>query len=646
MPRSPSAPTLAPPAGHAWRLPAGMLLLAVLAVAAFIGTLHAGFIWDDDAFLTDNPLIRSADGLRRFWASSDPVDYWPVTSSMLWAEWRLWGPHAAGFHAVNILLHAVECVLLWRVLARLGVPGAFLAAALFAVHPVNVDTVAWITQRKNLMAMLFFLLSVGAFVRAEEGRARPGSPARLLGPWDWASLGAFALAMLSKGSVAPLPAVLLCVVAWRRPLGWTDLRRQAPFAAIAVLLTAVNFRFTVHAAAEVASRTPLLGRLAGAGHVLWFYLSKAAWPSGLSFIYPLWDTDPRSAAAWLPLLFAAALTAALWLLRGRIGRGPFLCWVAFASCLVPVLGLTDVYFMHYSLVSDHYQHLALTAALIPPAAAASWWASRPGQRVPATLFSCAAVVSLLVLSRAHAEDYRDVETLWSSTLAHNPRAWIAYDNLANEYLRQGRAAEARDLCARGLGLEPNQAKLRATQGLALARLGQTEQAVIELRAAAQMDPTAPETFDNLGMVYLERGQLALAGQALEESLRLNPVNFRAMNNLGIALARSGRLDQAADLFTRATIIRSDFADAHYNLGNALHALGRDGEAETAFRRAIESDPGHTGAHVNLGNLLLASGRTEEAIGHYERALELNPRRQDARHNLEVARGRLGVAPGK
>jgi tetratricopeptide (TPR) repeat protein len=613
--------------------------LVLAAMVTYAGAPRAGFIWDDDMFLTENPLIRASDGLRRLWFSGEPVDYWPVTSSTLWFEWRLWGLNPAGYHLVNVLLHALEVLLVWRVLTRLRVPGAFLAAAVFAVHPVNVDTVMWITQRKNLMAMLFYLASILLFLKAEDSRPGGVEPRVWpLGKWLWLSLASFALAMLSKGSVAMLPVVLLGIVAWRRTVTWRDAARLAPFFAVAAVLTFLNFRFTVHSASEVASTAGFAQRLLGAGAVVWFYLLKAFVPVHLMFIYPQWAVRVSDPLWWLPLGAALGLTALLWLMRRSWGRGPLFAWLYFCVSLVPVMGFTDVYFMHYSLVSDHYEHLALIGAIAAAAAAFALW--RRSAQGPLRLAGDAAAALVLAclawLSSAQCADYANVETLWRTSIARNPRGWIAYDNLATELLRQGRAAQAEALCREGLRLEPDQPRTRATLGIALDSEGRFDEAIAELRASAAAQPGVAQTYDNLGKALMDAGRMAEAVANFEAALGIDPSSPKTLNNLGTAYAREGRLDDAVACLRRALAIRGDFAEAHYNLGNALHGQGRDADAEAEFRLAIASDPGLAGARVNLGNILLGRGRLDEAIAQYRRALELNPRLANARHNLEVA----------
>src|ERR1035438_4852059 len=214
------------------RLLLGVLLLAGLTVLAYVPALAGGFIWDDDTFLTRSPFIKAADGLRRLWLTTQAPDYWPLTSTTLWVEWRIWGMRAGGYHATNVLMHIGEALLLWTILKRLKIPGAYLAALIFALHPVNVESVAWITQRKNLVAMLFFLLSILCFLETDPGAPAPRPRS---GRWYGLSLLAFVLALLGKGSVAPLPFVLLGIIWWHRRPGVGDWIRITPFFAVAAI---------------------------------------------------------------------------------------------------------------------------------------------------------------------------------------------------------------------------------------------------------------------------------------------------------------------------------------------------------------------------------------------------------------------------
>ncbi len=605
-----------PPRAAPNALWAGALLVAVT-LLAYLPVLRAGFIWDDDTFLTQNALIKAADGLRRFWATTQATDYWPVTSTTLWVEWRLWGMQAAGYHATNLLLHIAECLLLWRILARLRLPGAFVAALLFAVHPVNVESVAWIAQRKNLVAMLFFLGSIYCFVRKETGSTAPGTvragaDGRM---WYWLSLAAFVLAMLSKGSVAMLPLVLLGLIGWRRRIEPRDLLQLLPFFVVAVGLAALDVWFQEHGGTEAIRNAGALERLLGAGGVIWFYLGKALWPVNLIFVYPQWHIDPANWRWWLPLLSAIAVTVLLaraaWARRveGLPRSAPLAAWLYFCVMLVPVMGLTDVYFMKYSLVADHYQHLALIGVA---ALAGTLWARWPFRGKAA--IAAAAVAALAALTWRQCLNYRDAETLYRATIASNPSCWMAHNNLGNLWA----------------GVP-----------------GRLNDALAQYEEAMRLRPDLPEMHNNLGEVWMKLpGHLNDAVAELEEALRLKPDYAGAHNNLGDALlAMPGRAEEAVAQYREALRLQPDYAEARNNLANALATMpGHLADAIAEYEQTLRLNPGLAEAHNNLGYALMRiPGRLNDAIAQYEQALRLKPDYAGAHLNLGAALLRL---PGR
>ena len=298
--------------------PQAGLLLAGLVCFAYFPSISGKFILDGDILLTENALIKAPDGLFRFWYATQQPDYVPLTSTTLWFEWRLWGMHPTGYHVTNLALHIAAALLVWRILWTLSIPGSYLAALLFAVHPVNVESVSWVIQRKNTLSMLFFLLSILWYLRDEEDRDPRGEGTRgwkaTLSPgrWYWLSLLAFALAMFSKGSVAVLPLLLLLIVWWQRGriTKW-DLLRSAPFFLVAAVLTPVIVWFVTHGSQEPVRNVTFLQRLLGAATAIWFYLSKALAPIQLVFVYPLWHIRTSDVLWWLPLSAAASVTALL-----------------------------------------------------------------------------------------------------------------------------------------------------------------------------------------------------------------------------------------------------------------------------------------------------------------------------------------------
>jgi tetratricopeptide (TPR) repeat protein len=583
-------------AGHwSW----GALLLLVAVVAAYWPIFHAGFIWDDDTFLTANPLIQAADGLKSFWFTARAVDYWPVTSSTLWVEWRLWGAHPLGYHATNLALHWAECLLLWAVLRRLGVPAALLGALLFAVHPVNVESVAWITQRKNVLALFFYLGSAWFFLAGDPPSRRAYA----------ASLFAFLLALLSKASVVILPVALLGTLAWRRKVERKDVLRLAPYLLIAVALAAVNLWFQARLPAGPIRTVDVTQRILGAAAALWFYLGKAVLPIRLMFFYPQWTIQADRLLWWFPLAAALGVTAVLGLNRKQWSRRWLFGWGYFALALLPVLGFVDIYYQRFSLVADHYQHLAILAVVT---LAATYWARwRSAARQPWLPFAVAAagLAALTVVSRMQCAQYHDAETLYRATLALNPNAWLAENNLGLLLDQTGRPGEAVVHVQRALAINPQCAEAENNLGLFRAEAADLPAAIGHYERALQLTPSYAEARNNLANVLRRKGQLAAAIAQYELALRAAPgmpgirLNLaRTLAEYGLAQAEQGALNEAVDRLERAVAVQPDYVPAHANLGVALAQLGRYREARMHLEIAHRLAPADASIAANLQRL--------------------------------------------
>ncbi len=324
-------------------LAAAALVLAVF--LAYQPAWHGRFVWDDDTHLLNNPVIHRPDGLTQAWLSGDYLNYWPVTFTVYWLEYNAWGLDPLGYHLVNIALHALSALLVWQVLERLRIPGALLAAALFALHPVNVESVAWISQLKNVLSLSLGLLSMLFYLRHE----RDGGWWRLA-----ASVGLFVLSALAKGMLLTLPAVLLACAWWQRGrIGRRDLLRVVPFLLIAALMVCVEVsRQHAGMGNTVVRSDGLLGRAAVAGCAVWFYFWKVIWPANLLFVYPRWNISQRDLWAYLPGVLLAAILAIAWWRRRTWGRPLVMLIVCYVALLLPILGFADIIFMQYSLVAD------------------------------------------------------------------------------------------------------------------------------------------------------------------------------------------------------------------------------------------------------------------------------------------------------
>jgi len=502
---------------------AALGLLALL--LAYEPALRAGFIWDDDVYVTDNANLVEPGGLRRIWLEPrTSPQYYPVVHTSFWIEQRLWGSAPFGYHLVNVLLHFAAALLVWRLLERLGVPGAALAAAVFALHPVHVESVAWVTERKNVLSGVLYLAAFLAYLRFDAG-----------GPGRWRAYalasGLFLGALGSKTVTASLPAAVAVVLWWRD--GRLEPRRLAPLlpllalGAAAGLATAWLEAAHVGASGEEWSLSPV-GRCLVAARALWFYLGKLAWPAPLSFIYPRWEIDPAQPWQWLPLGAALALGAGLWALRGRLGRGPLAAALLFAGTLFPALGFLNVYPHRFSYVADHFQYHASLAPIALAAAAAARGARALGPRLPAAapgvlaLLLCAA---LGARSWQQAHVYRDRETLWRATVAENPRSFLAHNSLANILLRRGEIEDALRHYRVAVAIRPDDVSSANNLAWALAtaadpRLRDGPRAVeLAERAAAATAFGAPVVLDTLAAAYAEVGRFGDALQVAQRGIR-------------------------------------------------------------------------------------------------------------------------------
>jgi tetratricopeptide (TPR) repeat protein len=615
---------------------AGVGLITIAVCAAYFPSLNGGFILDDDLLLTANPLIKAADGLYRFWLTTEAYDYWPVANTSLWIEWRLWGMNPTGYHVTNLILHIVESCLIWSILRKLSIPGAFLAALLFAVHPVNVETVAWIVQRKSLLAMLFFLLSILGYLQAE---TEPPTPSHLSSSatdrWYWLSLLAFVLAMLSKGSVAVLPVLLLGIVWWLRPLRKRDLLRTAPFFLVAVVLVLVNVWFQTHGTKTEFRAASFAERLLGAGAVVWFYLYKALVPVDLAFIYPQWHVHADQWPWRLPLLAAVAATCVLWWYRRSWSRPLLFAWGYFCVALLPVMGFTDVGFMQHSLVADHYQHTALIGIIALVAAGWGTWQQRaqgPARWLP-NVVAVAVGGVLALLTWQQSKLYADAVTLYQATLEKNPASWLAHNNLSPLLFQAGRPQQAIEHLEQVLRLKPDYTEAHQNLGAVLSQVGRPREAIEHLELVLRLKPDAPDAHYNLGIALAMLGQLEEAIEHYQQTLRLQPDFAEAHSNLCPLLLQVGQRQEAIEHCEQALRLRPEYPEAHYNLGNALAEAGQRQEATAHFREAVRLKPDYPEAQYNLGKILFQAGQRQEALERYQQALRLKQDYPEAHNNL-------------
>ncbi len=637
-------------------LPGALIFCAVL--LAYLPAVRGGFLWDDNAHVTRADL-QSVDGLRRIWFEVGATQqYYPLLHTAFWVEHRLWGDSEVGYHLMNLLLHAAAACLVVAIVRRLALPGAWLAGFIFALHPVCVESVAWISEQKNTLSTVFCLGSAFLYLGFDRDRRR----SRYVG----ASV-LFVLALLTKTVTATLPAALLVIFWWQRGrLNWSrDLRPLVPWMALGVtggLFTSWVERTFI--GAQGADFTlNLVERCLLAGRVTWFYLGKLAWPADLMFIYPRWSID---AAVWWQYLFplgALALVAGLFLLArrpenplARAAAAGLAGLLIFAVTLFPAMGFFRVYPFRFSYVADHFQYLA-SLGLIVPLAAGLTLAARPlvnrrtnGTRLLVPLGAGMLVAALGVLTWRQSSVYRDAETLYLATLARNPGCWLAHNNLGNCWSqRPGRLDDAIAQYQEALRLKPDYVEAHNNLGSAWSQLpGRLNDAIAEYQTALRLKPDYAEAHNNLGNALAQLpGRLNDAIAEYYEALRLQPDFAVAHYDLGnVWFKLPGRLNDAIAEYQVALRLQPDIAAVHNNLGNALARLpGRLNDAIAEYEEALRLKPDYVEAHYNLGNALeQLPGRSSDAIAQYEETLRLKPDFAPGWHNLGVSLIHSGNLP--
>ena len=611
--------------GWAWAL-----LLALLTFAAYLPALRGAFVWDDELYAA-NPLLASPGGLAKIWALGKDGQFhypeyypeFPVVYTSFWLERRLWGLNTTGFHAVNIILHILNALLAWFILKKLGLRHAWLAAAVFALHPVQAESVAWITERKNLLSALFYLLALAAWLRhTESGKNR----------WYFAALAVFPAALLSKPVACTLPVIILLLEHLRGKATLKTAAKLVPF----FLMSAAAGLFTL----SVENPAQYLGftlhpadRLLLAGRALWFYPAKLLWPIQLSFSYTRWDLEAARLAQWLWPALALAALGTLLKFRGRINKQASLALWFYIITIAPLLGFADVYTFRYSYVADHYQYLACLGLIALATGLVSTLVPEQGRgRYYGMLAAAILLCTLAGLTWRQSGIYRDPETLWTDTLIKNPSSWMARNNLGIYLDGQGRTSEALAQYRETVRLKPDYAEAQYNCALALDALGRNAEAAGYYRTALKLRPAHAPTHLNYGFDLALTGRAAEAEVQYKEALRLDPGCAEAYLNLGLALAARGDPAGAERHYRAALALRPGYPDAENDLGNLYMQAGRPAEAVLHYQMAIKNRPGYADAHYNLGNALAGTGHTGEAARHYKEALNLRPDYAEAEMN--------------
>jgi len=567
------------------------LVLLVATLLVYQPAWNGKPIWDDEIHIT-TPELRSSHGLARIW--TDPAaapQYYPFLGTIFWLEHKLWSDQTVPYHLLNILLHAVAALLLLKTLQQLEVKGAWLASALFALHPVQVESVAWICELKNTLSAVLGFASVTAYLNYDRQRTPR---------WYWVAISLFVLALMTKTVTAMLAPAVLIILWWKRGrLAWDrDVKPLVPFfviGAAAGLVTAwVEQKFAGASGPGFAFSTAQ--RCLIAGRAFWFYLAKLFWPADLITIYPRWHVDVTSYWQWLFPAAALLLMLVLWIARRRF-RGPFAVTLIFVAMLFPTLGFLNISYFQFSFVADHFQYLACAPIFAFGAAVIAIWLEEMPHFRRLSGYALAVLLLLMMagLSWAQSHIYRDSETCFRDVIAKNPDSPIAHNNL----------------------------------GGALMSRGATNEAIDRFRRALELQPDYQFASYNLAVALVQQGDVAEAIPRLRAVLKADPNHARAYYTLANALSKEGQRNEAIAYYGRALKLVPDFPDAHCNLANLLLEKDDIEEALLHYREALRLQPNNPGAHYNLAVGLVRKGELDLAIDELKIALRMDPNYPDA-----------------
>jgi len=626
------------PAPISWKVLVQALLIVAAGFWIYWPALQGDWLWDDDLLVTDNSRLRSFLGLWDIWFAAPTTYYWPLTWTLLWTEWHLWGNVPLGYHVCSLVLHLSSAFLIWRLFHRLGLRFGWLGGLLFVVHPLVVESVAWISEIKNTLSLPFFLLSCGAWLNAEE--KKPSGYLR--------SVLYYLAAMLAKSSTIMLPAVLLLYCWWKRGrVTRQEITRLIPYGAIALMLglATVCFQDTGN---DPNALEPggFVARSIGVGTALFVYLGKFVLPVDLLPIYPRWALDSPSLFEVLTLPLLAGVLFGLWTQRKGWGRHVVFGFGFFLLNLLPVLLFMMMKYETMIWSMDHLVYVSIIGLIGLVVAGMG----KLGDMVPSSLrlYGMGAVAMVMAWlawqSHGYAGRFIDQETLWTYTLQLNSEAWVAHNGLGNVLVQKKRVPEAIEQFEWALKIKPDDAEAHNNLGNALVQAGRTSEATEQFEQALKLNPKLAGAHGNWGNALMQAGRVREAMEQYEQALKLEPDSADAHYNLGNALVQAGHIPESMEQYEQALAINPDLVDAHSNWGNALLQTGRVPEAIDQFELALKLRPGSADVHYNLGFALLQTGRSAEAIDQFEQALKINPNYAEAHGNLGVALFQIGHTP--
>ena len=603
-------------------------LLAFLAAifVFYFPALSGEFIWDD-VILSEEEAIHNWSGLWSIWFAPSEIvrekHYWPMTYTTFWLEHKLFGLSPIGYHIVNCILYFTNVVLIWRLLLRLEVPGAWAISMLFTVHPLHVESVAWVIEQKSLLSALFYLGSVHVWLRFRES---PNSKTYAL------ALGLYVLGLLSKSIVVTLPATLLVLLWWKQErVTAQDVMRVLPFFIVGFVVTLGDYLFYV-SLRESELAYSFLERTLIAAQSVWFYVGKLLWPANLIVIYPHWNVSVGNLVAWLCVAATVGVLILLWSCRSRIGKGPLAGIVFFIITLSPILGFMDYGYMQHSFVADRYQYLAglgLIAVLVGGAVHAMQSQITSFRPVFRGAFAVL-VIGLGALTWRQAAIYQEGIVFFRHITTHNPVAYNAYYNLGSVLFEAGRYEESYEASLKATEFQPDKSLAHANVAGALIEMERYGEAEESIRRAVELDPQSDVAWQNYGSLHFRQQRYEEAVVAYQKAIDLGADSTSVYINIADSYYELGHHTQNMELIDRASTylqrilkLAGDSPETLLIAADALREQKQYAKAIKIYKKILAIDFNFAKAYAGMGDALFRLERYEEAIESLKRSIELH-----------------------
>jgi len=563
-----------------------VLALVLVTVVSYQPVWRGTPLMDDDMYLVNKPELRPLSGLVHLWIAPHVIrhsharQYHPLVDTLFWVEDKLWGDSMLGYHLVSILLHTISALMLWKILRQLAIPGAWLAAGIFALHPVYVDSVAWLAEAKNTLSGVFFFGCILAYLHFDETRSRRTYALVIV---------LFVLGLLAKTIVAMAVLVLPVLFWWKRgTLKWErDLRPLTPLFILGVVAGVLTgwMERNLSGAEGREFEFSIVERLLIVGRAFWFYLTKLLWPADLLFIYPRWEIHSAESWQYIFPIGLICIFCVAWMLRAQWPSG-LAGLLVFGVILAPTLGFFNVTFFRYSFVSDHFQYLASLGLVVPLAAGGATLLEGTKYKSAGYAGALALLGTLAFLTSKHSVMYRDNDTCSRMVVEKNPNHWQSLNNLGVSRLRNNDLPGAIDCFGRALRNAPRgsqvQAEIHVNLGHTYSRQGDTNEAIAQFEKALSFEPDLAEAHHDLANALQRQGRYDEAISHFKSALEANPRSALTMNNFAWLLATCSD-----------SSIRNDAAA----LELALHANGLSGENDPLILHTLAAAYAQNGQFV-------------------------------------------------